>query len=68
LPSGRHDAGARRKATRKGRERVCSLYISAEELAAAGVDLEASPPLYRVWAGRKRTLVVSLYPQPTTED
>ena len=67
LPSGRHDAGHRRQSTRKGRERGCSLYIAAEELLAAGIDLDAPPPRYRVWAGRKRTLVVSLYPQPTTE-
>jgi hypothetical protein len=68
LPSGRHDAGLRRQSTRKGRERGCSLYIAAEELQAAGIDLDGLPPRYRVWAGRKRTLVVSLYPQPTTED
>jgi hypothetical protein len=68
LPPGRHDAAQRRKASRKGRERGCSLYIAAEELQAAGIDPQSPPPLYRVWAGRKRTLVVSLYPQPTTED
>lgn len=67
VPQGRHDAGQRRQSTRKGRERGCSLYIAAEELEAAGIDLAAPPPKYRVWAGRKRTLVVSLYPQPTTE-
>jgi len=68
VPPGRHDAGLRRRSTRKGRERGCSLYIAAEELQAAGIDPKALPPLYRVWAGRKRTLVVSLYPQPTTEE
>lgn len=68
LPPGRHDAGLRRQASRKGRERGCSLYIAAEELIAAGIDPYAPPPAFKVWPGRKRTLVVSLYPQPTTED
>jgi hypothetical protein len=67
LPSGRHDAAQRRKASRKGRERGCSLYIAAEELAAAGIDPYGPVPEYKVWPGKKRTLVVSLYPQSTTE-
>lgn len=64
MPSGRHDAGLRRKAARKGRERGCSIYIAAEELAAAGIDLDGPPPLYRVWPGRKRTVMIQLYPSP----
>lgn len=68
MPAGRHDAGVRRRSTRKGRERGCSLYIAGEELLAAGIDPAAPPPLFRVWAGRKRTLMVALYPQSTTED
>lgn len=61
---GRHDAALRRKASRKGRERGCSLYIAAEELAAAGIDLDGPPPLYRVWPSRKRTLMIQLYEAP----
>lgn len=64
--AGRHDAGLRRKAARKGRERGCSLYIAADELAAAGIDPYGPAPLFRVWSGRKRTLMIALYPQPAT--
>lgn len=68
LPPGRHDAAQRRKASRKGRERGCSLYIAAEDLVAAGIDPYGLPPEYKVWPGRKRTLMVALYPQSTTEE
>lgn len=60
--AGRHDAAQRRKAARKGRERGCSLYIAGEELADAGIDPYGDPPEYKVWPGRKRTLLVQLYP------
>jgi hypothetical protein len=62
LTPGRHDAAARRRSSRKGRERGCSLYVSAEELIGAGIDPYASPPEYRIWHGRKGTLLVQLYP------
>jgi hypothetical protein len=65
-PAGRHDAALRRRALRKGRERGCSIYIAADELAAAGIDPYGPPPLFRVWPGRKRSLLVALYPQPAT--
>ena len=61
VPSGRHDPGARRRSKRAGRERGCWLYVPAEFLAANGIDPYGAPPLYRVWAGRKRTLLVQLY-------
>lgn len=67
LPPGRHDAGQRRKASRKGRERGCSLYIAAEELAAAGIDPYGPPPTFKVWTGRKRTLMIALYVTPEVE-
>lgn len=57
---GRHDAAARRRAVRSGRERGCWVYIPAEELAAAGVDPQGDAPFYRTW-GRKRTILVALY-------
>lgn len=68
--AGRHDAAQRRKASRKGRERGCSLYIAAEELAAAGIDPYGEPPTFKVWTGRKRTLMIALYqsPAPPADD
>ena len=55
-----HDYAARRKTKRTGRERGCWLYIPAEELAATGYESDA-PPFYRLWPGRKRTILVQLY-------
>lgn len=58
---GRHDSAARRRSKRAGRERGCWVYIPAEQLVGAGLNPHAEPPDYRVWAGRKRTLLVQLY-------
>jgi len=33
----------------------------------SGIDPYAAPPLYRVWPGRKRTLLVQLY-EGTADD
>lgn len=60
----RHDAAARRKSKRAGRERGCWLYIPAESLERAGFDPLAPPPWYRAWPGRKRTILVQLYDEP----
>jgi hypothetical protein len=59
--AGRHDQARRRKASRKGRERGCSLYLAGEELAEAGIDPYGPPPEYKVWTGRKRTVLIQLY-------
>lgn len=61
---GSHDQARRRRAQRRGRERGCWVYISAEQLARLGVDPKAAPPYYRVWDGRKRTALVQLYTEP----
>lgn len=61
LPPGRHDATQRRKASRKGRERGCSVYIAAEELERAGIDPYGPPPEYKAWPGQKRTILIQLY-------
>ena len=60
-----HDQAKRRKAQRKGREKGCSLYISAEQLVEAGLSPSDPPPFYRVWVqpGRPR-FVVNLYREP----
>jgi hypothetical protein len=60
-PAGRHDPAQRRKSSRKGRERGCSLYLAGEELAEAGIDPHGPPPEYKVWPGRKRTVLIQLY-------
>jgi hypothetical protein len=56
-----YDAARRRRTVRRGRERGCWLYIAADELVKAGVDLDAPPPWYRVWGSRRGGLVVRLY-------
>lgn len=58
-----HDPARRRRSVRKGRERGCWVYIPGEQVEAAGIATErgSEPPFYRVWSGRKRTLLVQLY-------
>lgn len=68
VPSGRHDPAERRRSKRAGRERGCWLYVPAESLAASGIDPYGPPPRYRAWAGRKRTLLVQLYPEETASE
>ena len=57
----RSDPAMRRKAQRSGRERGCWVYIPAENLQAAGFDVAGPAPLYRVWGGRRGSLLVTLY-------
>lgn len=64
LPAGRYDAMARRQATRKQRERGCSVYIPAEELLKAGIDPEGPAPFYRTWGSTRGSVLVRLYRQP----
>lgn len=61
--SSNYDSATRRRSKRKGRERGCWVYIPAIELQAAGYDAE-EPPHYRVWPGRRRTILVQLYTDP----
>ena len=46
---------------REGRERGCWVYIPGAELAKAGVDLNADPPDYRVWGGRRGGCLLRFY-------
>lgn len=61
MNAGRYDSGARRRSKRKGRERGCWVYIPAEELAKAGHDPQAAPPLYRTWGTKSGGVLVRLY-------
>jgi hypothetical protein len=61
---GRHDVAARRKSARKQRETGCSLYLPGEVLEALGFKPAEPPPYYRVWPGRRRTVIVQLYREP----
>jgi len=61
LPHGRYDAAERRQAKRAGRERGCWLYVPAEELLKAGIDLDGPAPRYRVWGSSRGGLFVRLY-------
>lgn len=60
-PAGRYDAARRRQGKRTGRERGCWLYVPAEELEKAGVDVTGPPPFYRVWGTRRGGLVARFY-------
>jgi hypothetical protein len=60
--AGRHDAAALRQAKRTGRQRGCWVYIPASELERCGLELDAPAPRYRAWPGRRRTVLVQLYP------
>lgn len=62
--SGRHDPAERRRATRKQREKGCSIYIPAEALHAAGFTPGGELPFYRTFPvkdGRRATVLVRLY-------
>jgi hypothetical protein len=61
LAHGRHDAAARRKAQRRGRERGCWVYISAEQLARGDLASDAFVPWYRIWGGPRGRYIVTLY-------
>lgn len=62
---GTHDPGVRRKSQRRGRERGCWVYVSAEQLAAMGFQPHEPPPYYRVWEAKDRPrAVVNLYREP----
>lgn len=61
LDSGRYDSGARRQATRTGRERGCWVYIPADELLKAGYDPQGPPPFYRTWGTARGGVFVRLY-------
>jgi hypothetical protein len=60
----RNDPAQRRKAQRHGRERGCWVYIPAEKLAAAGFPDASAAPYYRLWGGRRGSLLVTLYQCP----
>ena len=55
------DPGLRKQATRSGRMKGCYIYIPAERLQEVGIDVSGPPPRYRVWAGRRGSLLVTLY-------
>lgn len=58
------DPGLRKQSTRSGRARGCYIYIDAGTLQRAGIEPGDSPPLYRLWAGRRGSLLVTLYAKP----
>lgn len=60
----KHDTAARRRSQRRGRERGCWVYVPAEELLRAGIDLEGTPPYYRTWGTQRGGVLVRLYKEP----
>ncbi len=56
------DPALRKQATRSGRAKGCYIYIDAGTLQAAGVSPGDPPPRFRLWAGRRGSLLVTLYP------
>lgn len=59
--AGKYDHAARRRSQRRGRERGCSVYIPAEELAKAGIDPDGPAPFYRTWGTSRGGVMVRLY-------
>jgi hypothetical protein len=59
--SGSHDYARRRRSLRKQREKGCSVYIPADDLAKAGIDPDGPPPFYRVWGAPRGSVLVRLY-------
>lgn len=62
---GAYDPARRRQSERRGKQRGVYVYIPADELRAAGMDVDAPPPFYRTWGrphGRNvGTVLVRLY-------
>ncbi len=61
---GRADHAQLKQSQRHGRDGGCRVYITMEQLAAAGIDPDGPAPLYRVWAGQRGRFIITLY---TTE-
>ena len=56
-----YDSARRRRSVRRGRERGCWVYIPADELHKAKVDLDGPPPFYKTWGDRRGSIIVRLY-------
>jgi hypothetical protein len=61
MRAGRYDAQLRRQSTRGGRDRGCRVYVPAEELLKAGIDLDGPAPFYRVWGSKGGSAMIRLY-------
>jgi hypothetical protein len=61
LDSSETDLAHEHRSVRRGRERGCWVYIPAVVLREQGVDTTKPPPSYRIWPGRKKTVLVQLY-------
>ena len=57
----RYDPAKPRRSQRAGAEKGVRIYIAAAELRKAGIDPDAEPPDYKVWATSKGGLMVRLY-------
>lgn len=55
------DTAARRRSTRAGRRRGCYIYIPAVLLRELGIDPLGPTPDFKLWPGKKRTVLVQLY-------
>lgn len=60
-----YDPAVRRRARRNTkRERGAWIYVPAEELERAGGYAGEEPPFYRLFPGRKGSVLVQLYREP----
>lgn len=55
------DQSKHRQTIRRPRYKGVDVFITAEDLKAAGVDPEGPAPAYRVWPGRNGSIMVRLY-------
>lgn len=58
----RFDRFARRRSTRRRREKGVTIYVPAAILTEAGIDVDADPPEYKLWATSKGGVMIRLYP------
>jgi hypothetical protein len=61
MGSNRYDYAKRRQGRRKQRERGIHVYITGDELSAAGFDPHGPPPFYRVWGTKRGGVMIRLY-------
>ena len=59
-----YDSARRRKTVRKGRERGVWLFVPAEVLEAANIDVKADPPWCRLFSNVRQRVIVQFYDEP----
>lgn len=56
-----YDDKQHRQSRRQQRQRGCHIYIPAEVLKDAGIDVDDPPPAYKLWGRARGSVLVRLY-------